>query len=387
MNQSIMYIMSKIFRNILFAVSALAFAACSGNVDIENPGIDEVPEGTLRIFADKTTIDADGNDEVTFTVMFGKEEVSNSKTCRLIRTFNGDEKYMAYEANKFSTTAAGTYKFKAEYFYGGKHVSDNEVEIVANKFFTGEEKNYKRRYMGILFTSTGCTSCPLSAKALKELQEDMPGEISAVAFHNHFSGTDPMTVPETVEFNAALGGFQGLPAFFWNMRKSSYFGGAANSSAFAASLEKEKTEYQTYSGVAINTSYDKASAKLDIEVGVTSNLPAVFRYIVILVEDAIPAVGDHAQQSQTDLGDYKHDNAVRQVLTSTVGDRLNDNLPLNVGVEVKASKSVILDPSWNAENMRVVVAATTSEDSGKTWTVNNVNECKVGESVPYLYAE
>ncbi len=379
--------MSRTFRNILCAVAALAFAACSGNIDVEKPNPDEVPEGTLRIFADKTTIDADGNDQVTFTVMFGSEDVSNAKTLQIIRTFNGEEKYMAYGANKFSTTAAGTYKFKAKYFYGGNHVSDNEIEVVAEQFFSGDEKNYKRRYMGILFTSVGCTSCPSAAKALKDLQAKMPGEISVVAFHNHFQMSDPMTIPETAEFNAALGGFQGLPAFFWNMRKSSYSGGAANSSIFAESLEKEKAEYQTYSGVAINTSYDAASAKLDVEVGITSNVPAVFRYLVILVEDAIPAVGDHAQQSNSDLGDYKHDNAVRKVLTGTVGDKLNDNLPLNVGVEVKASKSVTLDAGWNAENMRVIVAAMTSDNGGHDWTVNNVNECKVGESVPYLYAE
>jgi hypothetical protein len=43
-----------------------------------------VPEGVLRIFADKTEISADGNDEVTFTVMFGSEDVSNAKTLQLI---------------------------------------------------------------------------------------------------------------------------------------------------------------------------------------------------------------------------------------------------------------------------------------------------------------
>ncbi len=404
--------MNRIFKYILCLFAALSFAACSGTVDPEQnggdnngdipggdinpggdntdkpaPGPEDVPEGVLRIFADKTKISADGSEEVTFTVMFGSEDVSNAKTLQLIRTFDGDEKYMAYGANKFSTTTAGTYKFRAKYYYGGNHLTDNEIEIVAEQFFSGEEKNYKSRYLGILFTSTGCTSCALSAKALKELQAEMPGEISVIAFHNHFQGTDPMTVPESAEFNAALGGFQGLPAFFWNMRKSSYFGGSATSSQFAESLAKEKTEYQAYSGVAVNTSYDKSSARLDVEIGITSNIPATFRYIVILVEDAIPAVGDHAQQSNSNLGDYKHDNAVRKVLTGTAGDKLNDNLPLNVGVEAKASKSVTLDAGWNVENMRVIVAAMTSDDGGYNGTVNNVNECKVGENGPYLYAD
>ncbi len=382
--------MTRIFRDILCAFAALSFAACSGTVDPGqdgDQGIGDVPEGVLRIFADKTAVSADGNEEVTFTVMFGSEDVSNAKTLQLIRIFDGNEKYMSYGVNKFSTTTAGTYTFKAKYYYGGNHVSDNEVEIVAEQFFTGEEKNYRRRYFGTLFTSTGCTSCPLSSKGLKELQEARPGEVSIAAFHMDFSMTDPMTVPETAEFSAALGGFQGLPAFFWNMRKSSYFGGSSTGLQFAESLKKEMTEYSTFSGVAVNTVLDKSGSKLDIEVGVTSNNPSVFRYLVILVEDAIPAVGEYEQQSNSRLDNYTHNNVVREVLTGVYGDKLNDNLPLEVGVEARAVKSVTLAKGWNAANMRVIAAAMTSEDGGYNWTVNNVSECKAGESVSYSYAE
>ncbi len=361
----------------------------NGNGGDDNPesGYGNVPEGTLRIFADKNKIAADGNEEVTFTIMYGSQDVSNAKTLQLIRTFEGDDKYMTYGANKFSTVTPGTYKFRAKYYYAGNHDSDNEVEVVAEQFFSGEEKNYLRRYFGTYFTSTGCTSCPLSAKGLKELQAARPGEISIASFHTHFNMTDPMTIPETDEFRAALGGFQGLPAFFWNMRKSSYFGGASTGLQYADSIEKESDEYQTYCGVAINTSYDKSSSRLDITAGITSNRPVVFRYLVLLVEDGIPAVGEYEQQSNSKLENYVHDNVVRKVLTGVSGNRLNDNLPLSVGVEAKASESVTLDAGWKAENMRVIVAAMTSDDGGYNWTVNNVNECKVGESVSYSYID
>ncbi len=392
-----MLIMNRIFKYILCAFTALSFAACSGTVDPEQDGggtggpasgKEDVPEGVLRIFADKTSITADGNDEVTFTVMFGKKDVSTAKTLQLIRTFEGDDKYMAYGANRFSTVTGGTYKFKAKYYYGGNHVSDNEIEIVAEQFFSGEEKNYKRRFFGALFTSVGCSYCPLSAQGLKELQEKYPGEISAVAFHSDFSGfTDPMTIPETADFNAAFGGFTGLPNFFWNMRKESRLDGSANLSRYEESFGKEKNTYQTYSGVAVNTSFDVNSRKLDIEVGITSNLPAVFRYQVILVEDNIPAVGEYEQQGNADMRGYIHYNAARDVLTGARGDKLNDDSRLTVGVEAKARKSVTLKDGWKPENMRVIVTALTSEDGGYVWTVNNVNECKVGGNAPYLYVE
>ena len=376
----------KLARYILSAISFIALAACSGTVDPDSgtetkDPMKDVPEGVLRIFADKTEISADGNDEVTFTVMFGSEDVSNAKTLQLIRNFNGDEKYMAYGANKFSTVTAGTYTFSAKYYYAGNNYTDNSVTVEAKPFFNGEEKNYKRQYLGTLFTSTGCNSCPLAAKGLKQLQADNPGEIILAAFHADMVVPDPMTIAETYEFQTALGGFLGLPAFFWNMREESYTGG----SAFSESFAEEKDAYDTYSGVAVETTYDEGSSKLDVNIGITSNVPSVFRYMVILVEDDIPAKGEYEQNGQNE--NYVHYNVVRKVLTNVTGEKINDNLPLTVGVEVKASKSVELSKDWKPENMRVIVAAMTSEDGGYNWTVNNVNECKVGGSVSYLYEE
>lgn len=388
-----MFTMNKVFRYIGLAFSALALSACSGTIDTNegkndpDAGKDQVPEGVLRIFADKTEISADGNEEVTFTVMFGSEDVSNAKTLQLIRKFNGGEKgkYMAYGVNKYSTVTDGEYTFSAEYYYEGKYyVTDNSVVVEAKQFFTGEEKNYKRRFLGTLFTSTGCNSCPLAAKGLKKLQEENPDVITLAAFHADMTIPDPMTIAETYEFQRALGGFQGLPAFFWNMREDSYTGGSVFTESFAA----EQEAYDTYSGVAIATSYDASSSKLDIELGITSNMPAVFRYMIILVEDDIPAKGEYEQNGQSN--NYVHYNVVRKVLTVSkekIHDKINDNLPLTVGVEAKASKSVTLSKAWNAENMRVIVAAMTSEDGGFNWTVNNVNECKVGGSVSYIYEE
>ena len=369
----------------------MALFACSGTIDPEAGKDDvqqgdpmkEVPEGTLRIFADKTEISADGNEVVTFTVMFGSEDVSTARTLQLVREFNGEQKYMSYGANKFSTVAAGTYKFTAKYYYAGNYVTDNYVEIEAKQFFTGEEKNYKRQYFGTLFTSTGCNSCPLAANGLKRLQEDNPGEIIIAAFHADMTMPDPMTITETYDLKNVLGGFSGLPAFFWNMRKESYTGGAVFTESFSA----EKARYQTYSGVAINTSYDKSASKLDVEVCVTSNVSIAFRYMVLLVEDNIPAVDEYEQNGQN--SSYIHYNVVRDVLTSvnTYGDKMNDNLPLTVGVEAKARKSATLSEGWNPDNMRVIAVALSSADGGYTWSANNVAECKLGENAPYQYAE
>lgn len=376
--------MKRIFRYMLLAFAAAAFASCSGNIDPENGGgVEEpdepevVPEGVLRIFADKNEIAADGNEEVTFTVMFGSEDVSNAKTLQLIRRFNGEEKYMAYGANKFSTVTPGEYTFTAKYYYGGNNITDNSVTVEAKQFFSGEEKNYMQRVLGVYFTSTGCTSCPTATKGIKAVQDANPGVISVAAFHSHMGViSDPMTIPETADFNSALGGFDGLPRLFWNMRTGTKLIGPK----FDESFEEEIAAYTPNCGVAVETSYspDSSAPMLTVTAGITSNLPSVYRYIIFLVEDGI--VGEQSGEKN-----YTHNNVVRDVLTGASGDKINDNLPLSVGVEVKASKTVTLSKDWNVDNMRVIVAALTSEDGGYNWIVNNVNECKVGESVSYLY--
>ena len=80
---------------------------------------------------------------------------------------------------------------------------------------------------------------------------------------------------------------------------------------------------------------------------------------------------------------------VRDVLNTirSFGDKMNDNLPFTVGVEVKASKSVTVPEDWNVDNMRIIALALTSDDGGDTWTVNNAADCRLGESVAYQYVE
>ena len=379
MNQWIMFLMTKMFKRITYIFAVLAFAACTGTIDPEsqkpdvpagNP-MEEVPEGVLRIFADKTEISADGNDMVTFTVMFGKEDVSSAQTLVLIREYAGETKRMK-ASNKFSTVTSGKYKFTAEYYYGGKFYTDNSVTIEAKPYFSGEEKEYSQRVLAMYFTSTGCTSCPSATKGLKTVQDANPGMISVVAFHSHMGSVpDPMTIPETTLFNAVLGGFDGLPRLFWNMRQGTHLIGPS----FTESYAEEVAAYTPQCGVAID-----ASAEGEITIGVTSNLPSIYRYLVFIVEDGIVA-------EQTGVHDYVHNNVVRAVLTSEKGDKLNDNLPLTVGVEAKATKAFTLSSEWKKENLRVIVAASTSIDGGYTFVVNNVAECRLGESVDYQYAE
>ena len=77
--------MKKLYSTILPIVMILCLAmlsSCSGSSDeTENGGTDD---GILRITADKTAIQADGVEKVTFTVKLGTQDVSEESTMNLI---------------------------------------------------------------------------------------------------------------------------------------------------------------------------------------------------------------------------------------------------------------------------------------------------------------
>ena len=85
----IMFIMSNGMK-LMFRYMAVVFAGLAALVSCGEPSDDDVevvPDGVLKIFADKTSIAADGADCVTFRVMFGSEDVSTKNTMHLIREY------------------------------------------------------------------------------------------------------------------------------------------------------------------------------------------------------------------------------------------------------------------------------------------------------------
>lgn len=375
--------MKKLFRLFsLFAFVGFASAmllSCHGQSD--DPIDMEVPEGVLRIFADKTTIAADGSDLVTFTVKFGSEDVSNAKTLQLIRTCQGVETLMPYGVNSFSTVVPGEYSFKAEYYNAGKYYTDNEVEVVAKATQSGgSAKKYVQRVLGFQFTSVGCTSCPTLSANLKAVQNALPGRLVPVSFHQDFGQTDPMTHPMTQAYYKLIKR-QGLPQFNANLIINDDYITVAEYSAIVEMLDAVAEHYPATCGVAVECS-EIVDDAIKVAVRVTSNIAAAYRYQIFLLEDGI-------NEYQAGAGyDYIHNNVVVATSSDSVyGDRLNEGMAFQSGVEVSAEKTIALPRGCNRDNLRIVVAAFNSYDGGNTYVVNNCTECAVGESVDYAVAE
>ena len=362
--------------------SAVSFSVFCN--ESEEPGDDNgteevLPVGTMRIFANKTTLAADGTDYVDFTILYGTEEgnvdISEGPTTRLVYTFNGQETKMGYGIHRFSTTTPGSYTIKATAYRGGDRVSENEIVVVAqNSNATG--LNYYHKHLGMQFTSIGCQNCPALSTAIKAVQGNMPGRLIAVSFHEDFKMSDPMTLPISTKYHSHLGE-DGLPRFFLNMRVGDI---GAFQSNIERGIETHMANYPPTCGVAIDTELNGKTLKLRGKI--TSSTATMYRYEVMLVEDGFV----YEQLGVT--GDYTHNNVVRQVLSGNItGARLNLGEPLTPGVEYVEERTIELSNDWNADNMRVVFIALTSPDGGSSYVVNNCNECKLGENADYAFED
>lgn len=355
-------------------IASVAFSVlCCGGPD----GVQEeevVPEGVLRIIADRTSIAADGVDCVTFRVMFGSRDVSTDRMMKLVYNSDDKEVIMSEGANVFTTTAAGTYVFKAYLYSSGDHWSENEIIVTASEII-GAQK-YHQMVIGEQFTSTGCVNCPNLSEKIKEYQEQRPGVMIPLSFHMNYNDVaDPMAIQATTLFYKAYG-FIGLPSFNLNMRKRT---GGVSRERIAEAVEEELSLFPATCGVAIGTSYDSFSREVTITTRIISNVQVRHKYHVFLVEDDIAAYQSGAG------GSYVHNNVVRKMFAQDVaGMNLNQKNPFTPGLEVTAVNKATLDPAWNVGNMRVVVAALTSNDGGKTFSCNNANSCPVGQSVDYV---
>ena len=364
--------MKNLYRYLLILPAFFSFlSSCTEPA----PEVEVVPEGVLRIFADKEAIAADGSETVTFKVMFGSRDVSNEKTMKIVYTVSGKEVAMAAGASQFSTTAPGKYIFKATFYSAGDHVSDNAVEVMASE--VAGQKNYMQKVVGEQFTSVGCVNCPTLSYSIKEVQSQMPGVLVPLSFHMDYNMYDPMSVEATGLFYKAYG-MSGLPFFNLNMRKRE--GGVNREpSEIIRAIEEEMELFPATCGVAIETEYDNATREVKVITKITSNVAVRHKYHIFLLEDGIEYT-----QSGTN-GSYTHNNVVRKMFaTDITGLNINKKNPFSPGVEVTAENKTVLEGGWNPENMRVVVIAMTTTDGGVTFTCNNVNECPLGDSVDYI---
>lgn len=350
-------------------------SACSGSSDEPGPGTD--PTDAVTLTADKTSIEANGTDMVTFTVR--TEGKAEGEPIRLVYSFEGEQTWLDEGVTTFTTTEPGRYLFRA---WAGE-IRSEEVGINATAPAIPAQ-NWGKRCLGFQFTGVGCPSCPVLSYAIENFVSKRPDELITVSFHLFVNKKDPMEITLGRTFDRAFNPCNGgTPGYGLDMRDPDPNNtNPISVSEIEKAVDKLMQEHPAHSGVAIETTYDASTRTAKIKAHIISNTAEKYRYQIFLTENGIDTPQDGASDS------YRHHNVARAVLFNSIyGTTANYGRTLTEGVEFTATHETTLDEGWNADEINVIVASLRSENDGNTWVCDNVASCKLGADAEYKINE
>lgn len=343
-------------RNIKCWLCAVAvvcgLSACSGNSEEEPP----VKPTELDLQHDKTTIEANGAQVVTFTVLDGKNDVTADAT---IRCTSHDG--IGVSDATFSTTVAGTYVFEA--VYGEK--TSPKVTITATKSEQPDTPSkFVRKVCLMEFTGQWCAMCPAGYNYMWYIVSRNYAEtVHILALHDNSSGEDEMAIPVQREVFSAFK-LTGYPSAVIDMRDSSPLNNDSNGT-LKKSIESSLKNYPAHCGVAVSSAYDEAAKKATVTVKLHSERGEEYRLALWVVEDDIVA---KQNVGGTYSDEYTHNHVARRLISANwQGDRLGQ---IAAGQETSKKYEIEVDAAWNLDNTSVYALAIDAEGH-----VNNMAVC------------
>ena len=323
-------------------LSAVILWSCSGNTDPEEE------KRQLVLTADKTEVMADGEDQVTFTVMYGDEDVTSSAT---FSCSTGDAKVTN---GVFRPSEGGEFIFTSGY----DGATSNSMKITASEPVF--ESSFQRHVCVMEFTGTWCAQCPEGATTLNYLvSKAYKDKAFALAFHN----ADDYALPQEQALFKIFK-WAGYPAYVTDMRDC----GLLTEGGCGASIEKSLYDVPTYCAAAVECTFDTTSSSASVNARIFSEKTGEYRLAAYIVEDKV--VGKQQMSSGEMQENYTHRHVVRKMLSADVrGDNMGK---IASGKESKKTYTFSVSPDWNLDNLSVAVLAIT--EGG---TVNNMAICAV----------
>lgn len=341
----------------LYLALALTLTSCHGRSDDQEVSVVLTPT--------KTTITADGIDNVEFTVLYGAADVTAEAQIYL-----ASHSEMAWSGRKFATEQVGEYTFQAIY----RDQPSEAVTIVATAPEGPIQSRFERHICVMDMTGTWCTFCPEGMTKLLFFAErgQWKDIVHIIALHDNKQGDDPMGLSLTNTIMDDLG-LVDFPSFLTDLRE----GGSLTTdvSKVVPSFESSLEDFPAHCGVKISSSV--AGGVANVEVDLFAESEDQYAVTVLLLEDNIIAP---QKDGSVIHEEYSHKHVVRTMLNSNYkGDSLGTLVAESVGSK---SYTYTLDEEWKVEDMSIVALAIDG-----TGYVNNVASCKLGESCDYNYLD
>lgn len=344
------------------------FTACSGNSDDSDPSDNNnTVEGPLTLSVNKTEIEANGEDVITFTVKDANGKVLT--TPELIKNVYIEDKttgdYLERRTNVFSAIENGTHVFKAYY----EELESQELTITAKN-----REKYEVFYHKIAvfkMTGTWCVACPAMTSGLHKVEEAMPGRMVKMAFHaSSSSEADPFHLDETGALMTRFGA-SGFPTCVYDLNTMSI---ERTVSGIKALLLDEIKKHPATCGIKLSSSYDATSGEIKVNASLTSSKGGEYDLAYVLVTDGLTASGGREEV---------YDYTVRAISSNYMAMSTNRKFTVEANQEHQMEEFTIIAKGLSAETSRVVVYALRKVDG--TYMVDNITECPIQGSIGYIY--
>lgn len=306
---------------LLFSIGYL-FTGCTGQQD-------ETEDEKLVLIPDKTTLKADGKDQITFRVeLSGKNVTSES-------VIYSKEESDPLQKSFFVTNKVGEWTFYAE--YRGEQSAIVRIESTAKDI---DKIRYTRHICLMKFTGTWCAFCPSAGRGINYvLENEKYKNAHLLAFYGGNS-KEPMLIPETdllmQRINATT-----YPTVYIDMREGGSFALTQLKEFLDHSLEDP-----AYYGVGIVSNLNSDQSVATVEVEIASGGTSTYRIVLYALENGLV-------YAQNDNGitddDFIHDHVVRRLCSqSIIGDDIGI---LEQGKTITKRYTIQLDEKWKPENL------------------------------------
>lgn len=387
----------KQFKNLLLCVwLMILIAACVGN-----PGSEETPGGDtgeiLALNVSATYIINNGTDAALFTVLKGKKDVTADAR---IYQKKGNS-FEQLPGTSFSSTKQGTYSFFAS--YNGEMSEDITVTVTSGLLELPEDPNpeqfngFKHRILALQGTSLGCTYCPMMIAGLTEYTQLEESESTVlVAAHGVMDGDEMISDYSNAVLKSSGISSKGVPALLFNLRSNREILSvmASDTPAKVASriqaTAKPLLATPAYTGISAAVSGTESSGSIKVTAGIKVGQTGKYRVCAWVVEDDIYATGQmNGYPTLEDSYDFtRHSNVLRCIssMSPITGTNLGGKDECQAGEEQMFFHEFMLSDMEikRLSNVRVVIIVTHNE-SGSSYTVDNVVSCALNQQVKYEY--
>ncbi|MBP3383631.1 MAG: Omp28-related outer membrane protein [Tidjanibacter sp.] len=365
----------KLKQLILFATTALLVVGCSGTPDNNEPTPTPNPddkeevvdpaEDTYTLVADKESVDADGVQKVTFSLLNGKGEDLCKSEPGMVKVMNKTTGlWLGYGKHSFASVRNGEYEFSATY-------RGYDAENVVKVKFENRGKYEKYRQSVVIYKATGawCTACPVLTANLHTVAEEWGEQMIVVACHG--GGADPFKLSPDV--SAALltqWKSSAYPSCVYD--NNTFVSGAKDVENVKKNITEQISKYPATCGVKI-TEASLSGKTLTVKASVKSAVGGSYDLGCVLLEDNLYYAGGSEPS-----GVYSD---VMRGLTGSF-NYYNKATAVDVAADGEAHKEFTIEGLSVADpkNCKVVVFALVRLSNGQTVT-DNAAVCKVGESM------